>query len=159
MLVPDVFCLSHVAMGSQMPDDWYAGEIKQIFTVASGPSPGKAYFVLQRFKEFSAQEAHRDPYWQYPLVGGHLYHPELEDEICVVMMQKIVAHFACTPFSKQEFGFPCFHVLPLDKVPRTHIQDEQRQWLPLGLNLYNMPTRSLSGAPMSHILHITALYK
>jgi hypothetical protein len=32
-----------------------------------------------------------------PLVGGRLYHPELEDEIEVVPLQEIIAHFTHTP--------------------------------------------------------------
>ena len=107
---------SHVVLGDRIPDCWYAGKIKQIFTLTFGPS-SEAYFVVQRFKEFSAQEARQDPYRQFPLVGGRLYHPELEDEIKVVTAQEILAHFAHTPHDTQTFGLQCFHALPLDKVP------------------------------------------
>jgi|SRR6266702_175151 len=109
---------SHVAIGDWIAGDWYAGKIKQIFTIPFGPS-SKAYFVVQRFKEFSVQEAQQDPYHQYSLVGGCLYHPELKDTIEVVMVQGIIAHFAYTPHDKQAFSLPCFHALPLDKVPPT----------------------------------------
>jgi hypothetical protein len=61
----------------------------------------------------------QDPYRRYPKVGGRLYHPELEDEIEVVSSQEIVAHFAHTPQNEQDFGFPCFHALPLGKVTLT----------------------------------------
>jgi hypothetical protein len=33
-----------------------------------------------------------------------------------VPSQEITAHFAHTPHDKKDFGFPCFHALPLDKV-------------------------------------------
>ena len=97
------------------PLDWYAGTIKQIFTYPSGQSSG-VYFVIQKFNELSDQEALQDPYRRYPLVGGRLYHPELNDQIEVVPSHKITAHFAHTPYDRKEFGFPCFHALPLDKV-------------------------------------------
>ena len=100
---------------------WYAGRIKQIFAYPSGlllPSKPEAYFVIQRFKELSDQEALRDPYRNYPLVGGRLYRLDLEDKIEVVPSQDITAHFAHTPHDEKEFGFPCFHALPLDKVTR-----------------------------------------
>ena len=110
---------SHVVIdrgaGTLIPRDWYAGKIKQIITYPFSSS-SRVYFVIQRFRELSSQEALQDPYRQYPLVGGRLYHPELEDEIEVVPLQKIIAHFAHTPHDKQDFGFPCFHALPLDKV-------------------------------------------
>jgi len=113
---------SHVVIckgDGQRYAEWYAGRIKQIFTYPSGlplPSKPEAYFVVQRFKELSDQEALRDPYRNYPLVGGRLYHLDLEDKIEVVPSQDITAHFAHTPHDEKEFGFPCFHALPLDKV-------------------------------------------
>lgn len=97
--------------------DWYAGRIKQIFAYPSGSSSKlDTYFVIQRFKELSDQEALQDPYRNYPLVGGRLYHLNLEDKIEVVPSQEITAHFAHTLHDEKEFGFPCFHALPLDKV-------------------------------------------
>ncbi|KAI9459243.1 hypothetical protein BJY52DRAFT_1223234 [Lactarius psammicola] len=115
---PSTFSIrdSYVAIGKGVPDDWHAGKIKQIFT-HSVLRPSEVYFVIQRFKELSPQEASRDPYRRYPLVGGRLYHPELEEELKIVTSQEIVAHFAYTPLEEGDFGFPCFHALPLDKVP------------------------------------------
>jgi hypothetical protein len=107
---------SNVVIGKEIPGNWCAGQIKQIFTFPFAP-PSEVYFVVQRFKELSAQEASQDPYRRYPLVGGRLYRPELEDEIEVVTLQEILAHFAHTPHDKETFGFPCFHALPLNKVP------------------------------------------
>ncbi|KAH9173928.1 hypothetical protein EDB89DRAFT_1849493, partial [Lactarius sanguifluus] len=115
---------SHVVIVDRISGDWHAGKIKQIFTVPFRPS-SEAYFVVQRFKEFSAQEAQRDPYRRYPLVGGRLYHPELEDEIEVVAAQEVIAHFARTPYDGQAFGIPCFHALPLDRVPPTSYQTDK----------------------------------
>ena len=109
---------SHVVIGTRIPGPWHAGEIKQIFTVGFRSS-SEAYFVVQRFKELSAKEAEKDPYRQFPLVGGRLYHPELEDKREVVMAREIIAHFAHTPYDEQTFGFPCFHALPLNKVRST----------------------------------------
>jgi hypothetical protein len=106
---------SHVVVGRGIPGDWYAGKIKQIFEYPLRP-PSKVYFAIQRFRELSAQEALQDPYRQYPLVGGCLYHPELNDEIEVVPSHEIIAHFAHTPQDERDFGFPCFHALPLGKV-------------------------------------------
>jgi hypothetical protein len=106
---------SHVVVGRGIPGDWYAGKIKQIFEYPLGP-PSNVYFAIQRFKELTAQEALKDPYRQFPLVGGRLYHPELEDEIDVVPAREIIAHFAHTSQDEQDFGFPCFHALPLGKV-------------------------------------------
>lgn len=113
---PSLFSIwdSHMVIG-QISRNWYVGEIKQIFTYPFR-SPLKVYFIIQKFRELSSQEALRDPYRQFPLVGGCLYHPKLEDEIEVVPSQEIIAHFAHTPYDKQAFGFPCFHALPLDKV-------------------------------------------
>jgi hypothetical protein len=113
---------SYVAIATATPLDWYAGDwyagtIKQIFTYPSEwSSESDVYFVIQKFCELSNQEALRDPYRRYPLVGGRLYHTELNDEIEIVPSQKIIAHFAHTPYDREEFGFPCFHALPLDKV-------------------------------------------
>jgi len=108
---------SHVVFGR---GDWSAGKIQQIFAYPSElPSKLEAYFVIQRFKELSDQEALRDPYRKYPLVGGRLYHLELEDKIEVVPSQEIIAHFAHTLHNEEDFGFPCFHALPLDKVTFT----------------------------------------
>jgi hypothetical protein len=96
---------------------WYAGKIKQIFTYPSGlASKLEAYFVIQRFEELSNQEALQDPYRNYPLVGGRLYRLDLEAKIDVVPSQEITAHFAHTHHDEKDFGFPCFHALPLDKV-------------------------------------------
>lgn len=106
---------SYVVIAKATPLDWYAGTIKQIFTYLSGQS-SDVYFVIQKFDELSNQEALQDPYRRYPLVGGRLYHLELVDEIEVVPSHKITAHFAHTPYDRKEFGFPCFHALPLDKV-------------------------------------------
>ena len=97
--------------------NWYAGRIKQIFAYPSEqPLKLEAYFVIQRFKELSDQEALRDPYRNYPSVGGRLYHLDLDDKIEVVPSQEIIAHFAHTLHNEKDFGFPCFHALPLDKV-------------------------------------------
>ena len=117
---PSSFSLrdSHVVVGIGIPGDWYAGKIKQIFEYPFR-SQSKVYFAIQRFRELSAHEASHDPYRRYPLVGGHLYHPELEDGIEVVPSQEIIAHFAHTPQDEQDFGFPCFHALPLGKVTLT----------------------------------------
>jgi len=106
---------SYVVVEKAAPLDWYAGTIKQIFTYPSGKS-SDIYFVIQKFDELSNEEALQDPYRRYPLVGGRLYHPELNDEIEVVSSHKIRAHFAYTPYDRKEFGFSCFHALPLDKV-------------------------------------------
>ena len=107
---------SHVVV-SKGDCQWYAGRIMQIFTYPSGlPSKPDAYFVIQRFEELSSQEAVRDPYRNYPLVGGCLYHLELEGKIEVVPSQEITAHFAHTLHDEKDFGFLCFHALPLDKV-------------------------------------------
>jgi len=115
---PSTFSIrdSYVAVGKGVPEDWHAGKIKQIFT-HSVLQPSEVYFVIQRFKELSPQAASCDPYRRYPLVGGRLYHPELEEELKIVTSQEIVAHFAYTPLGEEDFGFPCFHALPLDKVP------------------------------------------
>ncbi len=114
---------SHVIIGKGIPGDWYAGKVIQIFTLGSASEP---YFVVQRFKELSVQEAQQDPYRRYPLVAGRLYHPELEDETEVVTLQELIAHFAHTPHDSQTFGFPCFHALPLNKVSHFHYFDGQR---------------------------------
>ena len=106
---------SYVIIAKSAPLDWYAGTIKQIFTYPSGQS-SDIYFVIRGFDELSNEEASQDLYRRYPLVGGRLYHPELNDEIEVVPSHKITAHFAHTPYDRKEFGFPCFHALPLDKV-------------------------------------------
>jgi len=106
---------SHVVVGSGIPGEWYAGKIKQIFEYPIRP-PSKVYFAIQRFRELSAKEASQDPYRRFPLVGGRLYHPELEDRIEVVPSQEIIAHFAHTPQDERDFDFPCFHALPLGKV-------------------------------------------
>ncbi|KAH8981441.1 hypothetical protein EDB86DRAFT_3131237, partial [Lactarius hatsudake] len=113
---PSTFSIrdSYVAVGKGVREGWHAGKIKQIFT-HSVLQPSDVYFVIQRFKELSPQVASCDPYRQYPLVGGRLYHPELEEELEIVTSQEIVAHFAYTPLEEEVFGFPCFHALPLDK--------------------------------------------
>ena len=101
---------------------WYAGRIKQIFAYPSRlTSDFEAYFVVQRFEELSNQEALQDPYRKYPLVGGRLYHIDLEDKIEVVPSKEITAHFAHTLHDEKDFGFPCFHALPLDKVTLHYI--------------------------------------
>ena len=106
---------SHVVIGKGVPNDWYAGKIKQIFTYPLGLS-SKGYFVVQKFRELSDQEATGDPYHLHPFVKGRLYHPKLEDKIELVGSEEVIAHFAHTPHNRQEFGFSCFHALPLDKV-------------------------------------------
>jgi hypothetical protein len=125
--IPD----SYVAIGKGVPEDWHAGKIKQIFT-HSVPQQSEVYFVIERFKELSPQAASHDPYRQYPLVGGRLYHPELEEELEVVSSEEIVAHFAYTPLEEEDFGFPCFHALPLDKVTAPSSRDV----LSCKLNIY-----------------------
>lgn len=114
---PSSFSLrdSHVVVGRGIPGDWYAGRIKQIFEHPFTP-PSKVYIAIQRFKDLSEQEALQDPYRKYPLVAGRLYHHELEDKIEVVPLQEIIAHFAHTTQDERDFGFPCFHALPLEKV-------------------------------------------
>ena len=114
---PSTFSIrdSYVAVGKGVSEGWHAGKIKQIFT-HSVLQPSEVYFVIQKFKELSPQMASRDPYRQFPLVGGRLYHPELEEELEIVTSQEIIAHFAYTPLEEEDFGFPCFHALPLDKV-------------------------------------------
>jgi hypothetical protein len=114
---PSTFSIrdSYVAIGKGVSEGWYAGKIKQIFT-HSALQPSEVYFLIQKFRELSPEEASRDPYRQFPLVGGRLYHPELEEELEIVTSQEIVAHFAYTPLEEEDFGFPCFHALPLDKV-------------------------------------------
>jgi hypothetical protein len=108
---------SHAVIGRGFPGDWYAGKIKQIFTYPFDlPGSQEAYVVVQKFKELSAQEAVQDPYRRYPLVGGRLYHSELQEQFEVVMVQDIISHFAYTPHDGLDFGFPCFHALPLNKV-------------------------------------------
>lgn len=108
---------SHVVIGKEFPSDWYAGKIKQIFTYPFGSVESQGtYIVVQKFKELSPQEAKDDPYRRYPMVGGRLYHAELEEQIEVVTAQDVIGHFAYTPHGENEFKFPCFHALPLNKV-------------------------------------------
>lgn len=112
---------SRVVIGKRFPGDWYAGKIKQIFTYPFGlPGSQEVYIVVQKFRELSAQEVVRDPYRRYPMVAGRLYHSELEEQIEVVTIQDVIAHFAHTPYDGLEFGFPCFHALPLNKVSFSH---------------------------------------
>ena len=107
-----------------IPGDWYAGKVEQIFTYPfDPPSSQEAYMVVQKFKELTKQEAMQDPYRRYPMVGGRLYHSELEEQIEVVMVRDVIAHFTYTPHDGLEFGFPCFHALPLDKVLFLHISE------------------------------------
>ena len=106
---------SYVVIAKTTPLDWYTRTIKQIFPYPEGQS-SDVYFVIQKFGELSNEEALQDPYRQYPLVGGCLYYPELNDEIEVVPSHKITAYFVHTLYDRKEFGFPCFHALPLDKV-------------------------------------------
>lgn len=117
ILSPSTFSIrdSYVALGKGVSEGWHAGKIKQIFT-HSVLQPSAVYFVIEKFKELSLEMASRDPYRQFPLVGGRLYHPELEEELEIVTPQEIIAHFAYTPLEEEDFGFPCFHALPLDKV-------------------------------------------
>lgn len=114
---PSTFSIrdSYVAIGKGVSEGWHAGKIKQIFT-HSVLQPSEVYFVIQKFRELSPQLESRDPYRQFPLVGGRLYHPELKGELEIVTTQEIIAHFAYTPLDEGDFGFPCFHALPLDKV-------------------------------------------
>jgi hypothetical protein len=116
---PSSFSLrdSHVIVGKAIPDDWHAGKIKQIFKYPCTP-PSNVYFAIQKFRELSTHEASQDPYRRYS-VGGRLYRPELEGEIEVVPSQEVITHFAHTPQNKKDFGFPCFHALPLGKVTLT----------------------------------------
>ncbi len=91
--------------------------IKQIFTYPSGlPSKLDTFFVIQKFEELSNQEALQDPYHNYPLVEGRLYHLGLEDKIEIMPSQEITAHFTYTLHDEKDFRFSCFHALPLDKV-------------------------------------------
>jgi len=96
---PSSFSLrdSHVVIGK---GDWYAGEIKQIIAYPSSP-PSNFYFVIQKFKELSAQEALKDPYRKHPFVGGRLYHPELENQIEVLPSQ-VILHILRIPHMTRE---------------------------------------------------------
>ena len=127
---------SHVVIGKAFPGDWYAGKIKQIFTYPfglPGSQDGEAYIVVQKFKELSVQEAVQDPYRRYPMVGGRLYHSELEEQFEVVTVQDVIAHFAYIPHDGLEFGFPCFHALPLNKVSFS-----QHQWSNANFSISNV---------------------
>jgi hypothetical protein len=140
-----------VAIGKGVPEGWYAGKIKQIFT-HSVLQPSEVYFVVQKFRELSPQLESRDPYRQFPLVGGRLYHPELKGELEIVTTQEIIAHFAYTPLEEEDFGFPCFHALPLDKVipPSCNITS------PKPNNLLELRVRYLGqGATKATAMYIT----
>ena len=106
---------SHIVISKGVPCDWYVGKIKQI-SIYPLRLLLKDYFIIQKFRELSDQEATGDPYHLHSLVGGHFYHPKLEDKIKVVTSEEIIAYFTHTSHNRQEFGFLCFHTLPLDKV-------------------------------------------
>lgn len=152
---PSTFSIrdSYVAIGKGVSEGWHAGKIKQIFT-HSVLQPSEVYFVIQKFRELSPQLESCDPYRQFPLVGGRLYHPEVKGELEIVTTQDIIAHFAYTPLEDEVFDFPCFHALPLDKV----IPPSCDMMSPKPSNLSDLSVRYLGqGATKVAAMYITIL--
>lgn len=108
---------SHI-IGKGFSGDWHVGKIKQIFIYPFDlPESQEAYVVvMQMFKELLSQEAMQDPYHRYSMIGGRLYHSKLEEQIELVTVHNVIAHFAYTPYDGLDFRFSYFHALPLNKV-------------------------------------------
>jgi hypothetical protein len=121
---------SYVAVGQKIPDDWYAGRIREIFTYTHrGPTlemvyRTETYFVIERFKKLTDADALHDPYRKQPFIAGCLYYDTFEDDLELIPFQGICCHLAITPFQTSLIGSQCVHALPLDRVcyPMPYLQ-------------------------------------
>ena len=101
---------------------WFAGQVEEIFLYGhqNGASIDLAerFLVLAEFQDLPTQYQSLDPYRQFPIVGGRLYHAVRKKKRILLPFHNISCPFAMTPHTLQtDLGaFSCVHVLPLDKV-------------------------------------------
>lgn len=103
-------------------DGTCAGRITSIFchTRMEMRSPGEVeetFVVVERLKELSEEDSKRDPYRQFPHVGGQLYCNEYIAAPIILRPNQIRCHVAKTVLDEGlGFDFPCAHILPLERV-------------------------------------------
>lgn len=116
---------SYVAVGDKIPENWYAGRIREIFSYThSGLTAEMAgiagytetYFIVERFKELSKTDASHDPYRKQIFVGGRLFYDAFENDLELIPLGGILCHVAYTPVSLTSIKSRCIHALPLDRV-------------------------------------------
>jgi hypothetical protein len=113
---------SYVAVGQNIPENWYAGRIQEIFSythrglTAEVAGYTETYFVVERFKELSKTDASHDPYRKQLFVGGRLFYDAFEDDLELIPRGGILCHVAYTPVSLTSIKSRCIHALPLNRV-------------------------------------------
>jgi hypothetical protein len=81
----------------------------------------ECFAIIKRYLDLAPNHCALDHWRCYPVSGGSLYYDELYDQVDIVHIKDITAHFAKTPFSPGELpgiDRPCIHVLPLDWVSK-----------------------------------------
>lgn len=109
------------------PDEdwWRAGVIVKVFTHpriaeenGSCKNIEELFLVIEQFLPLSDPDSQRDPYRQFPRIGGRLFYQKRDPTLLVLRSAEIDCHFALTPLDGDEFGIVdgVIHALPLDRV-------------------------------------------
>ena len=113
---------SYVAVRQNIPENWYAGRIQEIFSythrglTSEVTGYTETYFIVERFKELSKTDASYDPYHKQLFVGGRLFYDAFEDDLELIPRGGILCHVAYTPVSFTSIKSRCIHALPLNRV-------------------------------------------
>lgn len=106
---------SNVIIGNT-PEDWVAAEVKYILTTEDASEAPLLIVILQLFSELEDGDIQKDPYRNFPLVGGRIFYDKLNPRLLVVDSSSIQCHFARTTNVIPLINQLHFHCLPLDKV-------------------------------------------
>ncbi len=76
----------------------------------------EAFLIVKPYEELRSADIQYDPYRKYKWAGGQLYHNKLMSTSHIVRPAQVVSHFAKTEMDMPRIGYPCIHVLPLNRV-------------------------------------------
>lgn len=98
-----------------------AGRISDIFLhmrkLENGRSIEEMFLVARPLVQLSMEDSKRDPYRQFPIVGGSLHYARYDDQrIHILRPADVVCHFAKTSLGNIGMVEATVHVLPLDRV-------------------------------------------
>ncbi|KAJ2921440.1 hypothetical protein H1R20_g15653, partial [Candolleomyces eurysporus] len=93
------------------------------FVTIDPPGSRKYSSTAEKLQALPPPFVEEDWFRQFGSIGGSLWSTEYEQDFSIIWPESIVCHFARTRLEEVDtgFGFPTFHVLPLDRL-KTHIE-------------------------------------
>lgn len=93
--------------------------IQEIFAhrrIQNGKEVEETFLAVKYLVPLESSHEKRDPYRRFPQLGSSLWKAEVEDRLAVIRPANILCHFAKTKLEMEGIPYPCFNVMPLNRV-------------------------------------------